>query len=280
VDDYHISNMNRDELKLAVTWAEKEGWNPGIGDADCYFLADKNGFFVGKLKDEIISFGSAVCYDDTYGFCGFYMVKPGYRGRGYGLMMTKHRLNYLKNRNVGLDGVLDKVSVYQRIGYEPHHKNIRFHGKKMPKPSKNEQIIPLRQLDIETICQYDRQCFPAQRKDLLQCWISKPERCALGFYEDDSIKGFGVIRPATQGHRIGPLFADSLDIAQSLLLHLVDSISGGDFYIDMPENNQQTMALAKKYHWQECFATMRMYLIEVPKVSYDKVFAITNFELG
>jgi hypothetical protein len=37
--------MSRREVDIAIEWAAKEGWNPGIHDADCYFSADPNGFF-------------------------------------------------------------------------------------------------------------------------------------------------------------------------------------------------------------------------------------------
>jgi hypothetical protein len=41
--------MHRDELDLAVEWAALEGWNPGLHDADAFYAADPDGFFVGLL---------------------------------------------------------------------------------------------------------------------------------------------------------------------------------------------------------------------------------------
>ena len=46
-DNFIIGTMNRQEVDLAVEWAPKEGWNPGIHDADCCYTADPNGFLIG-----------------------------------------------------------------------------------------------------------------------------------------------------------------------------------------------------------------------------------------
>ncbi|MDX1357050.1 MAG: GNAT family N-acetyltransferase, partial [Halomonas venusta] len=62
--------MNREELDLAMEWAAKEGWNPGLHDADCYFSADPQGFLVGLLDGEPIATISVIKYDDAFGFLG------------------------------------------------------------------------------------------------------------------------------------------------------------------------------------------------------------------
>ena len=57
-----IRRMNRSEIDLAIDWAEAEGWNPGIHDADCFYAADPNGFIIGLLNDEPVAMVSAVAY--------------------------------------------------------------------------------------------------------------------------------------------------------------------------------------------------------------------------
>jgi len=81
--EYKIRNATREEVDIMVDWAAKEGWNPGLYDANCFYSQDPNGFFVGLLDGKIISTVSAVRYDNTYGFLGFYIVKPQFRGKGY-----------------------------------------------------------------------------------------------------------------------------------------------------------------------------------------------------
>ena len=86
-----IRRMTRSEIDLAIDWAEAEGWNPGIHDADCFYAADPNGFFIGLLDDEPVAMVSAVAYEDSYGFMGFYIVKPEVRNRTYGAAVGRSR---------------------------------------------------------------------------------------------------------------------------------------------------------------------------------------------
>ena len=58
--DYKIRTMTRQDLNIAVEWATKEGWNPGVYDTDAFYKTDPNGYFMGFLGDEPISSISAV----------------------------------------------------------------------------------------------------------------------------------------------------------------------------------------------------------------------------
>ncbi len=109
---YTIKTMSRKEVNIAIDWAAKEGWNPGLNDADCYFAADSTGFFIGLLDDEPIATISVIKYGESFGFLGFYIVKPEYRGKGYGIQIWNAGLKYLEGRNIGLDGVqLSRITI-------------------------------------------------------------------------------------------------------------------------------------------------------------------------
>jgi len=75
-NSYTIRTMTRQEVNIAIAWAAEEGWNPGLHDADCFYAADPSGFLVGLLGDEPIATISVVKYGNSFGFLGFYIVKP------------------------------------------------------------------------------------------------------------------------------------------------------------------------------------------------------------
>jgi len=87
--DLIIRRMTKDELVLALDWAADEGWNPGLFDAETFHAADPDGFLLGELDGEPIGSVSAVRYGMEFGFLGFYIVKPAYRGQGYGLRLWR-----------------------------------------------------------------------------------------------------------------------------------------------------------------------------------------------
>ena len=125
---YTIRTMAREEVDIAVEWAAREGWNPGLHDADAYFRADPKGFFVGLLQNEPVAVISAVRYGRSFGFLGFFIVEPQYRGRGYGLRIWQAGLKYLEGRVVGLDGVVSQQENYKKSGFRLLHRNIRYEG--------------------------------------------------------------------------------------------------------------------------------------------------------
>ena len=89
------------------------------------------------------------------------------------------------------------------------------------------------------------------------------------------------MRKCYQGYKIGPLFADNMDIADKLYRHL---ITGAEkeavVYLDVPESQPGALALARKYDMKEIFATTRMYSREEPNLAQERIFGVTSFELG
>src|SRR5690606_19062772 len=100
---YSIRPMNRGDLDVAVSWAAKEGWNPGRADAECFFAVDSSGFFMGYLGEEPVASISAVKYGKSFGFVGIYIVKEEHRGKGFGWRIWQRAMDSLAGRTVGLD---------------------------------------------------------------------------------------------------------------------------------------------------------------------------------
>lgn len=275
-----ISRMKRKEIDFAIDWAAKEGWNPGLHDAECFYLADPDGFFVGKVDNQIIAIGSAVAYDENFAFCGLYIVKEEYRGLNYGMDLTLARLKYLGSRMTGIDGVLNMVDKYSQIGYRTAYQNARYHLLKTTDYSINPKVIELNQLDSQMIADYDRQYFPAPRNNFLLAWISQSDAIALGFIENGKLLGYGVLRKCIEGAKIGPLFAENEKIAHYLLQALVTKSDVTNIYIDMPEPNSAIKQFITEYSLKQVFATARMYRNGKPELELDKIFGITTFELG
>ncbi|KTD61457.1 GNAT family acetyltransferase [Legionella santicrucis] len=281
MDDYQITRMTREEISTAVEWACQEGWNPGLNDGECFYRTDPQGFFAGKLNGQIIAVGSAVVYDDYFAFCGFYIVDKNYRSQGYGIQLTQARLAYISDRNAGLDGVLDMIDNYARIGYKFAHNNARYALEhKPPSPKPEPLIVNLQTVPFAQLTHYDRHFFPAPRPQFLAAWIQQNTALALGYVQDQQLKGYGVIRKCFAGYKIGPLFADSPHIAEKLLEQLSVFAQDETIYLDIPENNPFAVDLVQKLKMSKVFATARMYLKGEPKLSTQGIYGITTFELG
>ena len=280
--NYIIRNMTAEEVeKVAVEWAAKEGWNPGLHDAPVFFTTDPSGFFIGLLDDEPVACISAVAYNSDFGFIGFYIVKPEYRKAGYSIKLANAAINHLKTQNIGLDGVVEQQQNYRKIGFKMAYNNIRFEGETGKNDVKFPGIVDVSEVDFEKIAAYDINLFPVSRSHFLKGWLTLPDSNAFASILDKTLTGYGVIRKCRQGYKIGPLFADTIEIARQILLSLLDSVeSDMRFYIDIPEVNKQALELTMEFNMIKVFETARMYSKSFPAIELGKVFGITSFELG
>ncbi|MGF1701252.1 GNAT family N-acetyltransferase [Photobacterium makurazakiensis] len=280
---YRIQIMSKDDLMLAINWAAKEGWNPGLYDIESFYAADPNGFLMGYLGDEPIASISVVKYDETYGFLGFYIVKPEYRGNGYGLALWQAGLAYLDGCNIGLDGVADQQANYRQSGFNLAYGNTRYEGNGggVTPEIKDGDIVSLADLPFEEVEHYDSDFFPTKRTGFLKSWLSQTGTIALGVRQHGELVGYGVMRPCRSGYKIGPLFANDALVAEDIFLSLKAKTKTTDnVYVDVPEVNVAAVALAQKYQLEPVFTTARMYTDNVPDISVERTFGVTTFELG
>jgi len=282
MSNYVIRCMTRPELDTAIAWAKLEGWRPGLHDAGHYYQTDPNGFFIGLLDGEPIGCISGVKYSDDFGFIGFYIVKPEWRSRGFGLQLWQTAMDYLKGCNIGLDGVIEQQHNYQKSGFHIACNNMRYQGTRgnshaAPSPA----VVSIDAIPFDELLDYDRRHFPAPRAGFLQSWIKQEQGAALAMLVEGKISAYGVIRACDGGYRIGPLFADNYSIAEQLLEALLNPIpEGSDFFIDIPEPNRDAFKLVTRYNMQPVFGTARMYTQNNPAIDLNEVFGVTSLELG
>lgn len=279
MDNFTVRPMSRSELDLVIDWAAVEGWNPGTYDAECFYQADQCGFFVGELNNELVASISAVAYSKDFAFIGFYIVKPEFRGRGFGMKMWRAAMAYLgTERNIGLDGVIAQQENYQKSGFQITYRHIRYEavgGGVAP-----DGIVELKTLPFEKLVAYDQELFPAERNQFLQLWIKQPNSAALGVVRDGHVVGYGVIRQSHTGFRIGPLNADDEQIAEQLLLALLAFGSNAPVFLDVPDANPEAIKLAQSYGMNPLFEVARMYNKEIPNLPINRGFAVTSLEVG
>lgn len=279
-----IRTMRRKEISLAIDWAAREGWNPGIEDHAAFAAADPGGFLIGTINEQPAAVISAVRYGAGFGFIGCYIVAPELRGHGYGWKIWQTAMQQLAGRNVGLDGVIAQQDNYKRSGFVLAHANIRYAGNAsaatVSLPDRVE-LKPLSSLPMDRISDYDSRFFPDDRRLFLGEWLTQPQSYGLVATECGMIVGYGLIRPCQQGFKLAPLFADRPAIAEALLVALGNNVpTGSELYLDVPAVNPDGVALAKEFHMQPVFETARMYTCGMPEIAIKHTYGITSFELG
>jgi len=280
-DPYTITPATREELDVLLGWAADEGWNPGLHDAGCFYTADPGGFLLGRLEGEAVAGISVVKYGSDFAFLGLYIVRPGLRGRGLGLRLWQAGMATVAGRNVGLDGVVAQQHNYRKSGYSLAWRNIRQEGSGGGSAPVDARAVPLAGVPLTAVLAYDRAFFPDERVDFLRCWIQQPGGTALGWVEDGTLQGYGVLRPCRSGFKVGPLFADSTAVADGLFNALKAAVGkDAKIYLDTPQANREAMALARRHGMTPVFETARMYTGLAPALPLQRLYGITTFELG
>lgn len=277
---FTIRNLQKNELQLVIDMAAAEGWNPGLEDANAFFQADPDGFFVGELDSMPIAVISVVNYQDHYCFVGLYIVRAEYRGRGYGYQLWKHALARTGTISTGLDGVPAQVENYKKSGFVYAFRQMRLATTAFS-TSSTENILAVNPLKIEALVAYDSRIFGVKREEFIRTWLTMSN--AQAFYSEtvQEITGYAVLRKCVEGYKISPLFAENDIIAEQLFLACCNTAAPGNtIFIDMPETNSATPTWIDRYKLKLVFETARMYKNGVPSFPLSKVFGVTSFELG
>jgi GNAT superfamily N-acetyltransferase len=279
--------MTRDEVDALVGWAAREGWNPGLHDADVFWHTDAQAFIAAERQGELIGGGAITSYDGEFGFMGFFIVRPEFRGQGLGHTLWLARRERLQQRlrpgaSIGMDGVFDMQAYYARGGFVFSHRDIRYRAD-IPAAAVapvDPGVVGLDAVSFDALLCYDRSCFPARRERFLQAWIAQPDALARACVRNGRLAGFGVVRRCIEGCKIGPLFADDGTAALALYASLSPFAGGGPLFLDVPENNPAALGLARRHGMAEVFGCARMYLGPAPALRHERAFGVTTFELG
>jgi hypothetical protein len=89
-----------------------------------------------------------------------------------------------------------------------------------------------------------------------------------------------VIRPCRTGSKVGPLVADDRASADEVFAALAAATRGGEIFLDVPEPNNDAVALARSHGLTPAFETARMYTGPIRPVRLERVFGVTSLELG
>ncbi len=98
---------------------------------------------------------------------------------------------------------------------------------------------------------------------------------------DGTITGYATIRQCREGYKIGPLFAETEAVAETLAVAVSTEIApGASIAIDTPARNTAGTALALRLGLKPSFGAARMYNGSEPNLPVQETFGITTMELG
>lgn len=310
---FTIRPLQRADIDTVTDWARQEGFAPGLGDVSIYRQTDRQGLWLGWLGDEPVGCIAGVRYNAAYGFIGLFLVVPGQRGRGYGVRLWRHALEHLADLPcIGLEAAPERVEDYAGWGFEPASPTIRWRWDgadaelALLAPPTPAAALPAAEPDAApdslaasagpwcllegagipeaAVQRFDARREPSPRPHFLHQWLRHPAGSVLAAVDRSGVcHGFGRIRPCLllqgEGWRIGPLVADSPEVARALLEGLLQR-HPGVVLIDQPGANQTAGPLLAQLGFRPISRTLRMHRGAAPAVSLADVYGLACLELG
>ncbi|MBM7068664.1 GNAT family N-acetyltransferase [Actibacterium sp. 188UL27-1] len=266
------------ELALILDWAAAEGWNPGLDDANAFYAADREGFFV--AVDQVyhpVAAISVVNHNDDFAFLGLYIVRQEYRGKGIGLALWSHAIAHAGPSCVGLDGVEAQQQNYITSGFTKVGRTTRYSGQ--VEQVDDIHVSPADPHDIPKLIAQETTASGTAKHAYLTAWFTQTDHCVtLVCKEGEAIKGFCTIRRCRDGAKIGPLVADGTEITHRLIKHAATAFDNS-IIIDVPETSTSLIAVCKNHGLTAGFKTARMYRGTCKLPGHD-IYAVASLELG
>lgn len=279
----------------------EEKWRPGLKDAECYLALDPSATLVGEVNGKPVCRVGVMKYGESYAFIGMYIVDKEYRGKGYGLAIFNEALERAKlSRTFAGYSLLSQEKMYQKKGFGSHFYGARFDFHLptaiscLSEISENtpDNIQCPSQVDQEVLYAYDSHVFGFPRHAFLNKWLGvqgSHARVAIDSKHDGkgSVVGYVVTRPTfvkEDGYKIGPLYANSSLIAESLLkavfVELLQQEEPAPL-VCIETFTEQGKRLALRLQGKKAFDFVLMTTNGIlPKACFDKWYGVTSLEIG
>jgi ribosomal protein S18 acetylase RimI-like enzyme len=279
---FHVEKMEVKDVPFAVHVANTMSWNMTPADFEFIMKLEPKGCFVlfhGQRRSGIatsISFGKV-------GWFGNLVVKETLRGGGAGKLLIKHALDYLKSEGVetvGLYAYPHLLRFYESFGFKSDVEFLVLKGNSEMRSDTHETVKAAERQDIPKIVDFDRQCFGANRKKLLETVLLNTDNLCCVSTENGKVTGYVAAKVDGGIAEVGPLMCDVNREAEAILLlkTILSRLSGIDVFLYIPKEETALLNVLYEAGVKEDFRLVRMFL--GPAIANNCIYAAESLERG
>ncbi|XP_067137432.1 uncharacterized protein [Centruroides vittatus] len=278
---YSVRKMEEKDIPQVVDIWKETGLAEGVHCVDSWFGFDPDGFYV-AANDEGFVYGvcSAVNLNQNLSFLGLYAVRNEFQKKGIGLKIWKVAMQHVGERNAGLNSVPEHLHTYrdlagfsivtkwQSIVYESNN----ICPDNLLKSLKSVEVKTIDESILDDVIDYDCKVHGFDRSKIVRLSTNETGSVAVAAKTERGVCGYGSITKNIQGTSlVGPLYADSREVAEILLWHLIQK------FPTTLEDGLTIMAIDCNPHAVEVANTLGLKkMMEVPRC-YRKNEVAANF---
>lgn len=240
-----IRALRPDDLPRCLELSREARWNQNEADWR-FLLANCRGYGIELPGQGLVGTTMAWELSGEHSWINMVLVRVSCRGQGLArrLMEACLREVIAAKRQALLDATDLGVKVYQKLGFTGETRVVRLHraSGRGECPSGGEPRLVMRSEDIASIAELDQQVIGVNRAGLLANFQARQPRLA-GVLKDAAgrLRGFALGRDGRVATQIGPMVANTMSDACTLLRGALDAVDG-PVMIDVPESQVEWMA--------------------------------------
>lgn len=269
-----IRKMNPTDLEQAMQLKDAEGWNQTLEDWELLLSGNPEQCLAGLIGGKVKATVTAITYDNQLAWIGMMLVDKSIRGKGIGKLLMRSIIEELGFcPTVKLDATPAGLPVYLKLGFTPEAtiyrmtgRNERWGNYKQPHPN----IRGIKSEDLPKILDYDSRIFGVSREGLFRDLLKRsPQSCRL-FEKNNSVQGFTMGRTGTRYFQLGPLSADSPQVAIHLLELSLSQLKDSSVVVDVFQDQVELVSWLQG----QGFTIQR----ELTRMSYGKPFLSSSMQ--
>jgi len=287
--------MTQADIPFGLRLTSREGWNQTEADWQM-LLAAGFGFLAtyGATDTEATAeAGTAtiVPYGTAFSWIGMVLVDPAYRGRGVGTALLQRAIaEAMPYGCVRLDATPQGEPLYTRLGFRAEYGLLRMVRQPQVPVIADASVLNIpgnavcRALDsarlVELIA-FDAPIFGAARGGILGALVRNAPRYAFACHQDDALRGYCLGRSGAVCEQIGPVVADSTEIARSLLCRALGACGDRPVIADAFAAKESWVAFLQSLGFAAQRPYTRMVLgRDCPTSMPERQYAIAGPEIG
>lgn len=285
-----IRTMRADDVDQVLDMWRELGRHRDLDNLNIFYQADPEGFFVAidTRSGRLVATCCCVRQHPSLFSIGMYAVVKELQGRGLGLRLWKTTIRRMGDSNASLNCYATNVGLYRdRAGFalvEPWvivvFTSSAVTADRLPEPSKELRVVSVGTL-LPQVIAYDRSVHRYDRTEAVTLTVRDPHGFTRAVVRRqagrDVVCGFGRIgRCVLGGAIVGPVYAESADVAGALLRVLVEGypLARNGLCMKVPGCNPGGCALARSLGFVECSEVLRCYRKEKTHARVEQIYAL------
>lgn len=278
------TGLGPEHAEALVALSAEAGWNQVAADWR-FMLQHGSGIGMADEAGQWIASALALPLAPRLSWLGMVLTTKPWRGRGIGTHLLRRCIETVRGRGAtaGLDATELGRPVYLPLGFTDVYTLKRWHlekvGESVPPPA-GIRIRRLAASDMLAIAAYDAPRSAMERGAILAHLQSRAPYLCFVAEADQEIVGFVLGRDGRIAHHLGPIVAESEEIALALAAQATLA-ANPPFIVDVPDRH------AGMRRWLEASGAVsprgftRMVLGEAPGLAAnERIFAISGPELA